>query len=125
MRKITIKLYITIILTIFSGILNAEDGSKGSPFTNIGHAHFVPEPGTYHFNIGGNTFSSHVDKDGWFLIAAANKSTVTSSSSGYEGVSAVTLNSDPTGLFGSRWQSVLCPVCSSRPRCFFRLRSRG
>ena len=92
MRKITIKLYITIILTIFSGILNAEDGSKGSPFTNIGHAHFVPEPGTYHFNIGGNTFSSHVDKDGWVLVAAANKGT--RGAGNYREVNAITLNSD-------------------------------
>ena len=92
MRKITIKLYVAITLIMFAGILNAEDGSEGSPFTNIGHAHFVPEPGTYHFNIGGNTFSSHVDKDGWVLMAAANK--VTDTSSSYSEVDSITLNSD-------------------------------
>ena len=94
MSKIIVKLCIATALFTFASILNAEDGSEGSPFSNIGHAHYVPEPGVYHFKIGegGTPFSSYVDKDGWVLVAAANKDTATRKE--YSEVNAIKLDSD-------------------------------
>ncbi len=46
------------------------DGSVDNPFQNVSQAStVVTAAGDYNFNIGGTTFTTHVDADGYILIA--------------------------------------------------------
>src|SRR5579862_1829267 len=47
----------------------AQTGSSGSPFTALGQAGNATTPGIYHFNLGGQVFSTYVN-NGWVLVAS-------------------------------------------------------
>jgi len=74
------------------------DGTAGNPFTDLYSAHIASQEGgftagTYNFDIGGNTFSSYMDTDGYVAVASADN-TETNDAAGYTEVTALTLNSD-------------------------------
>lgn len=47
----------------------AQTGTVGSPFTSLDQATAVTVAGTYFFDLGGNTFDTHVDANGYVQIA--------------------------------------------------------
>ncbi|MFY7885627.1 MAG: hypothetical protein ACOVOV_12390, partial [Dolichospermum sp.] len=47
----------------------AQIGTIGSPFTSVAQARGVTASGTYYFNLGGTTFDTFVDTNGWILVA--------------------------------------------------------
>ncbi|MFN6944788.1 MAG: T9SS type A sorting domain-containing protein [Cytophagaceae bacterium] len=46
-----------------------QTGTVGNPFTELGQARGVTSAGIYYFNLGGVTFNTHVDVNGYVQIA--------------------------------------------------------
>jgi len=63
------KSFFLIVLILNCFRLVAQDGTVGDPFTTLGQALTVPSAGTYFFDLGGTTFDTHVDADGYVLVA--------------------------------------------------------
>lgn len=60
-------------------IASAQNGSSGNPFTALGQARTVPSAGVYYFNLGGTTFSTYVDANGWVQVIIDFSSTTKAS----------------------------------------------
>lgn len=57
------------ILLHFTYALSGQTGTIGDPFPSLGYALTVSSAGVYFFDIGGTTFSTHVDANGYVLVA--------------------------------------------------------
>lgn len=69
-----------------------QTGDSGSPFTELGHAWYVPTSGIYYFNVGGTAFSTYVEAgSGWILTISGSGAT---SESSYPTTTSLTLQSD-------------------------------
>ncbi len=91
-----------LVLSSFLTPVFGQDGSPGSPYTDLGQAWHVPSDGVYHFDISGNTFSTYVETGtGWILIASGSAATTESF---YTTTTALTLQSDailPATIYAS------------------------
>ena len=61
------KVFMLLLLTANSGY--CQTGTSGAPFTSLHQAAAVTSAGIYYFNIGGNTFDTHVDASGYVQVA--------------------------------------------------------
>ena len=61
------KVFMLLLLTANSGY--CQSGTSGDPFTSLHQAAAVTIAGIYYFNIGSNTFDTHVDANGYVQIA--------------------------------------------------------
>ena len=66
-QKTIIKVFMLLLLTANSGY--CQTGTSGDPFTSLHQAAAVTSAGIYYFNIGGNTFDTHVDASGYVQVA--------------------------------------------------------
>ena len=59
------------VLLLLTGAFyaTAQTGTVGSPFTSLDQAAGVTVAGTYFFDLGGNTFDTHVDANGYVQVA--------------------------------------------------------
>jgi len=62
------KIY-TLILLLLPTISFCHSGAAGDPFTALGQARGVTAAGIYYFNLGGVTFNTYVDINGYVRIA--------------------------------------------------------
>ncbi|GEM_PF-5801101 len=63
------KVLISILIVTLNPYTHAQNGTIGNPFTSLHQAASVTSAGTYYFNIGGSSFDSHVDANGYLQIA--------------------------------------------------------
>lgn len=63
------KYFYLLIVNLLSFVSLCQTGTVGDPFTTLYQAAFVKTAGTYHFNITGTTFSTHIDNNGYVQIA--------------------------------------------------------
>lgn len=63
------KLTSVFLLVFLSFNSISQNGSISNPFTSLEQSAIVTTAGTYFFNIGGQSFSSYVDENGYLLIA--------------------------------------------------------
>lgn len=63
------KLIHVLLFLTLSLYASAQTGTAGSPFTSLDQAADVTVAGTYFFDLGGNTFDTHVDASGYVQIA--------------------------------------------------------
>jgi hypothetical protein len=61
------KVFMLLLLTANSGY--CQTGTSGAPFTSLHQAAAVTSAGIYYFNIGGNTFDTYVDANGFVQVA--------------------------------------------------------
>ena len=61
------KVFMLLLLTANSGY--CQTGTSGDPFTSLHQAAAVTSAGIYYFNIGGNTFDTYVDANGFVQVA--------------------------------------------------------
>jgi hypothetical protein len=85
LQQFIAKLILSIFFVLcFSSKAHSQNGSSGNPFTALGQARTVPSAGVYYFNLGGTTFSTYVDANGWVQVAidfGGSTGTLTGSSS--------------------------------------------
>ena len=63
------KITILLPLIFISFCLFSQTGTSTNPFTSLSQAASVTTAGNYYFSIGGNSFSSDVDANGFVLVA--------------------------------------------------------
>lgn len=104
----------TLLFSIAIGfpiLSNAQTGTSGSPFTELGMARNVSSAGLYYFNLSGTTFSSYVDANGWMHVAidrgggSGSLPQVTSLNTGTRGILNTTVLSKLTSATEARLSS--------------------
>lgn len=64
------KFYYLIILSLFTSLaVIGQSGTVGDPFTSLHQSASVTSAGVYYFDIGGTTFDTYVDANGYTQIA--------------------------------------------------------
>jgi hypothetical protein len=63
------QLYLLAYVCLISPFLFAQAGSPGDPFTSLAQARGVTAAGTYSFALDGVIFRTHVDADGFVMLA--------------------------------------------------------
>ena len=63
------KYFNLLILNILSLTVLGQTGLVGDPFTSLNQAAGVSTAGIYYFNLGGTTFDTHIDANGYVQIA--------------------------------------------------------
>ncbi len=63
------KFFATLFAGILPCLLFAQTGGSGDPFTSLDQAAAAKTAGTYYFNLGGTSFNTHVDANGYVMIA--------------------------------------------------------
>ena len=104
LAKISVMGVLTSVLLIDAsyattpgGVENYGQGTVAKPFTDMTAAYEVKTNGIYHFNIGGQSFSTYIDNatngGGWMLVASSEADT-SEGGVGYPEVNNLTLQSD-------------------------------
>ena len=63
------KTILILIITIEAVFSYAQTGTIGDPFTSLNQAAGVTSPGVHYFNMGGSTFDTQVDANGYVQVA--------------------------------------------------------
>lgn len=104
--------------------LFSQSGSSGDPFTQLGHAWYVPSSGIYYFSIGGTDFSTWVEVgNGWILVASGSGSTTESA---YTITPDLTLHSDailPAAAYASALIDAVRMNATTGPSAGFEVES--
>ena len=123
-QNINLSFYFIVFTLLQTFHTYGQAGTSSDPYTSLGQAWFVPSSGIYYFNIGGTTFSSHVEAgNGWILIASGNSATEESS---YATTSALTLQSDailPSAIYTSALVTAVRMNATSGPSTPFDVQS--